>query len=164
VSGGSLEVTQKTPMINGRGGHGSVYHSSYLYVIGGYNGGAMRECERLLVSEDRWEAFQPLPKGSFGLSAVVVKRTQCLFALGGSNEMGMIQRLSLGRLEWDAIPLRFPTHTFGIAIFKQDETRAFFVGGEELYCLNALTESSITLIKHVGEIKSWYGPSYYHGG
>eukprot|EP00359_Climacostomum_virens_P008444 CAMPEP_0204910684 /NCGR_PEP_ID=MMETSP1397-20131031/9152_1 /ASSEMBLY_ACC=CAM_ASM_000891 /TAXON_ID=49980 /ORGANISM="Climacostomum Climacostomum virens, Strain Stock W-24" /LENGTH=34 /DNA_ID= /DNA_START= /DNA_END= /DNA_ORIENTATION= len=34
-------------MIIARGLHGSVFNSNYLYVIGGFNSAAMRECERL---------------------------------------------------------------------------------------------------------------------
>eukprot|EP00359_Climacostomum_virens_P007500 CAMPEP_0204919576 /NCGR_PEP_ID=MMETSP1397-20131031/16898_1 /ASSEMBLY_ACC=CAM_ASM_000891 /TAXON_ID=49980 /ORGANISM="Climacostomum Climacostomum virens, Strain Stock W-24" /LENGTH=329 /DNA_ID=CAMNT_0052093181 /DNA_START=1670 /DNA_END=2656 /DNA_ORIENTATION=+ len=165
VSGSSLEVTQKAGMLSGRYYHGSVYDKDYLYAIGGFNGNLMRECERLSVSEDQWEALPPLPQDCEGVSAVVVKETECLYALGGSNgsSRDVIQRLSLRRLEWDVIPMRLPRAGERKACFSK-ESKVWFVVDKNLYCLNALAECSVTLIKQVGEMTSCAGPSYYHRG
>eukprot|EP00359_Climacostomum_virens_P004400 CAMPEP_0204916866 /NCGR_PEP_ID=MMETSP1397-20131031/14575_1 /ASSEMBLY_ACC=CAM_ASM_000891 /TAXON_ID=49980 /ORGANISM="Climacostomum Climacostomum virens, Strain Stock W-24" /LENGTH=67 /DNA_ID=CAMNT_0052089537 /DNA_START=60 /DNA_END=260 /DNA_ORIENTATION=- len=57
VSVSSLVVTQKAGMLRERVYHGGVYYKDYLYAIGGMNGRFMGECERLSVSEDRWEAL-----------------------------------------------------------------------------------------------------------
>eukprot|EP00359_Climacostomum_virens_P008130 CAMPEP_0204919920 /NCGR_PEP_ID=MMETSP1397-20131031/17086_1 /ASSEMBLY_ACC=CAM_ASM_000891 /TAXON_ID=49980 /ORGANISM="Climacostomum Climacostomum virens, Strain Stock W-24" /LENGTH=430 /DNA_ID=CAMNT_0052093555 /DNA_START=334 /DNA_END=1626 /DNA_ORIENTATION=- len=167
VSGSSLDVTQKAGMLNARAGHGSLYDENYLYAIGGWNPISTRECERLSGSEDRWEALPPLPQACYHVSVVVVKETECLYALGGTkgyqNYLDVIQRLRLGRLEWDVMPLRLPSAAFRIACFSK-ESKVWFVVGEKLYCLNALAECSITLSKQVGMIESWCGPSYYHSG
>eukprot|EP00359_Climacostomum_virens_P004062 CAMPEP_0204906612 /NCGR_PEP_ID=MMETSP1397-20131031/6065_1 /ASSEMBLY_ACC=CAM_ASM_000891 /TAXON_ID=49980 /ORGANISM="Climacostomum Climacostomum virens, Strain Stock W-24" /LENGTH=431 /DNA_ID=CAMNT_0052075613 /DNA_START=904 /DNA_END=2196 /DNA_ORIENTATION=+ len=168
VSASSLEVTQKAGMLSERLGHGSVYYKDYLYAIGGYNGGEMRECERLSVSEDRWEALPPLPEGCCNRNVVVVKDTECLYFLGkdklfdGSEYFGVIQRFSLGWLEWDVIPLRIRINASNIACFSKESELWFVVRGT-LYCFNAITES-LSLIKYVGEIESHHGPSYYHRG
>eukprot|EP00359_Climacostomum_virens_P007110 CAMPEP_0204904050 /NCGR_PEP_ID=MMETSP1397-20131031/4638_1 /ASSEMBLY_ACC=CAM_ASM_000891 /TAXON_ID=49980 /ORGANISM="Climacostomum Climacostomum virens, Strain Stock W-24" /LENGTH=382 /DNA_ID=CAMNT_0052072783 /DNA_START=83 /DNA_END=1227 /DNA_ORIENTATION=+ len=167
VSGSSLEVTQKAGMLSARYWHGSVYDKDYLYAIGGWNRGTMRECERLSVSEDRWEALQPLPLGCRNVNVVVVKETECLYALGGQTAfrsfLDVIQRLRLGRLEWNVMPLRLPTGAYYIACFSKESKVWFFVD-MKLYCLNALADCSITLSKQIGEIKSRCGPSHYHRG
>jgi len=164
VSGNSLEVTQMAGMLRGRAYHGSVYDDNYLYAIG--STALVGECERLVVSEDRWEALPRLPRGLVNLSVIVMKKTQCLYALGGrcSRALDLIQRLSLRRLEWDTQSLRLPSSAFGIACFKQDESKVWFVEYGELYCLNAENECAITLIKEVGRIQSFFGPSYYYRG
>jgi len=164
ASGSSLEVTQMAGMLRGRAYHGSVYDDNYLYAIG--STALVGECERLVVSEDRWEALPRLPRGLVNLSVIVMKKTQCLYALGGrcSRALDLIQRLSLRRLEWDTQSLRLPSSAFGIACFKQDESKVWFVEYGELYCLNAENECAITLIKEVGRIQSFFGPSYYYRG
>jgi len=169
VSWSSLEVTQKAAMKSPRREHGSVYDGDYLYVIGGSDGYCMSECERLLVRKDRWEALKPLPSKCYGVSVVVLKDTQCLYALGGwlghGGSRDIIQRLTLDRLEWDVMPLRLPSVAASIACFKQDESKLEFVVRGNLYCLNAKTECAITLIKQIGDnTRSYCGPSYYHSG
>jgi len=103
VSWNVMEVTAMAPMRSARCYHGSVYDNNYLYAIGGMcpkNGNGITKCERLLVSEDRWEAMQPLPQGCSSSIVVVVKETQSLYALGGWDLFGLddIQRLRLGSL------------------------------------------------------------------
>eukprot|EP00359_Climacostomum_virens_P011036 CAMPEP_0204906298 /NCGR_PEP_ID=MMETSP1397-20131031/5900_1 /ASSEMBLY_ACC=CAM_ASM_000891 /TAXON_ID=49980 /ORGANISM="Climacostomum Climacostomum virens, Strain Stock W-24" /LENGTH=408 /DNA_ID=CAMNT_0052075285 /DNA_START=783 /DNA_END=2006 /DNA_ORIENTATION=+ len=123
VSGSSLEATKKAGMLSARGWHGSVYYKDYLYAIGGWNRGPMSECERLSVREDRWEALQPLPQACNYLSVVVVKETECLYALGGDkgySYLDVIQRLRLGKLEWDVMPLRLPSCQSSIACFSKE--------------------------------------------
>eukprot|EP00359_Climacostomum_virens_P007024 CAMPEP_0204902226 /NCGR_PEP_ID=MMETSP1397-20131031/3538_1 /ASSEMBLY_ACC=CAM_ASM_000891 /TAXON_ID=49980 /ORGANISM="Climacostomum Climacostomum virens, Strain Stock W-24" /LENGTH=371 /DNA_ID=CAMNT_0052070689 /DNA_START=867 /DNA_END=1979 /DNA_ORIENTATION=+ len=124
VSGNSLEVTQKVGMLSARVEHGSVYDKDYLYAIGGWNRSMMNDCERLSVSKDRWEALQPLPQACCNVSVVVVKETECLYALGGGMgkfiAFDVIQRLSLGKLEWDVMPLRLPSAANGIACFSKE--------------------------------------------
>jgi len=118
------------------------------------------------VSEDRWEALPPLPEGCGNVSVVVVKGTESLYAIGGfvgDDYIGLVQRLSLGRLEWNVMPLMLPTSVYSLACFSK-ESNVWFVLGDKLYCLNALKECSFTLSKQVEEIYSVCGPSYYHRG
>jgi len=163
-----MEVTAKAPMLSTRSYHGSVHDNNYLYAFGGMSprGYVMAECERLSVSEDRWEALQPLPQGCSNATVVVMKEMQCLYALGGwnSGDLDTIQRLRLGRLEWDSIPLRLPSAASNIACFSS-VSKVWFVVKEKLYCLNAAHDCAITLIKNkVANKKDCWGPCYYHSG
>eukprot|EP00359_Climacostomum_virens_P011239 CAMPEP_0204910508 /NCGR_PEP_ID=MMETSP1397-20131031/9019_1 /ASSEMBLY_ACC=CAM_ASM_000891 /TAXON_ID=49980 /ORGANISM="Climacostomum Climacostomum virens, Strain Stock W-24" /LENGTH=245 /DNA_ID=CAMNT_0052080699 /DNA_START=420 /DNA_END=1154 /DNA_ORIENTATION=- len=146
VSGSSFEVTFKPDMLDARCFHGSVFNDNYLYAIGGSEHSLIRECERLLVSEDRWETLQPLPRACDHVSVVVVKETECLYVLGGCNEL--IQRLSLRRLEWSVISLKPQIAPLCSACFSYD-SKVWFEEKGKLYCMNALAEYSITLIKEV---------------
>mmetsp|Transcript_8264 Transcript_8264/g.16299 ORF Transcript_8264/g.16299 Transcript_8264/m.16299 type:complete len:122 (-) Transcript_8264:238-603(-) len=99
-------------MLDERAGHGSVYDNNYLYAIGGCNfAGNMIECERMSMSEDRWEPLKPLPQKCNSGSVVVLKEIQCLYILGGYNRdpLDLIQRLNLVVLEWDIMPIRLPS-------------------------------------------------------
>jgi hypothetical protein len=75
-------VSHCAPMLTPRREHAAVYHSPLLYILGGGNDRSnLRECERYVCSENRWEALPPLPRACSGMSGVVVE--SCLFALGG---------------------------------------------------------------------------------
>jgi len=166
VSGSSLEVNPKAPMLSARCDHGSVYHMDYLYAIGGL--GSYQKCERLLVREDRWEALQTLPRECFGVSVAVVRKTQSLYALGVEFEenryLGLVQRLSLRSLTWEVMPIKLPGAALDIVCFRHGESKVWFVVSEKLYCLNALTEGSISFVRKVGNLVSKSGPSYYLRG
>jgi hypothetical protein len=71
-------------MYTGRVSHAAVYHSQYLYVLGGYSGGCLRECERYSCEENRWEVLPALPVAGFAMSAVEVENS--VYALGGTAD------------------------------------------------------------------------------
>jgi hypothetical protein len=55
-------VSSQPPMHTPRHNHAAVYHSQYLYVLGGYNEGRyLSECERYLCAESQWEVLPALP-------------------------------------------------------------------------------------------------------
>jgi hypothetical protein len=82
-------------MHTARAFHAALYHSQYLYVLGGYSLG---ECERYACSESRWEVLPVLPVAGEGMSAVEVENS--LYALGGStdNSLDTVQKLNLDSL------------------------------------------------------------------
>jgi hypothetical protein len=58
-------VCSVTPMHSARSEHAAVYHSQYLYVLGGYFANSleenfMSECERFVLAESRWEVLPAL--------------------------------------------------------------------------------------------------------
>jgi hypothetical protein len=67
------------PMHTARSSHIAVYHSQYVYVLGGYGGRWLSECERYVCAERRWEVLAALPLGGFGMSAVELHNS--LYAL-----------------------------------------------------------------------------------
>jgi hypothetical protein len=75
-------VAHCAPMLTPRVSHAAVYHTPHLYVLGGFDGRWLSECERYVCDENRWEALPPHPKALYQTSGVVVERS--LYALGGS--------------------------------------------------------------------------------
>jgi hypothetical protein len=56
-------VSSQPPLHSVRGNHAAVYHSQYLYVLGGYRDDrVMKECERFVCAESLWEVLPALPK------------------------------------------------------------------------------------------------------
>jgi hypothetical protein len=67
-------VVHCPPMLTPRYSHAAVYHTPHLYVLGGDNGSnALRECERYVCAENRWEALPSLPRAFCRASGVVVQ-------------------------------------------------------------------------------------------
>jgi hypothetical protein len=87
-----------------------VYHSQYLYVVGGHSGyNLLSECERYVCAESQWEVRAALPVACEALSAVVLDSS--LYALGGYADdiaLDTVQRLSLERLTWELMQLKLP--------------------------------------------------------
>jgi hypothetical protein len=48
-------VSSLPPMHTPRRNHAAVYHSQYLYVLGGYRDWHLRKCERYSCAERRWD-------------------------------------------------------------------------------------------------------------
>jgi hypothetical protein len=67
-------------MHSARHDHAAVYHSQYLYVLGGYRYRYLSECESYVFAESRWEKLPDLPVDCCAWSAVVMDN--CLYALG----------------------------------------------------------------------------------
>jgi hypothetical protein len=69
VDVGTFAVSPQPPMHTARHYHAAVYHSQYVYVLGGYWG--LRSCERYVCAESRWEVLAALPvASSVGMSAL----------------------------------------------------------------------------------------------
>jgi hypothetical protein len=92
-------------MRTARWSHAAVYHSQYLYVLGGRNFCDLNKCERYLCADSRWERLPALPVPCCDMSAVVLDSS--LYALGGKTYKlwDTVQKLSLDSLHWQLIQL-----------------------------------------------------------
>jgi hypothetical protein len=130
------------PMHSGRSDHAAVYHSQYLYVLGGYlQDNFMSECERYVLAESRWEVLPALPVGGCSMSAVELDN--CLYALGGEIarlRLDTVQKLSLNSLTWELMQLKLPERACHFPFFKID-TDAYLIIGKTMYSFTASKSS-----------------------
>jgi hypothetical protein len=149
-------------MLTPRLAHAAVYPTPHLYILGGWNGSYLRECERYVCAENRWEALPPLPRACYAASGVVVESS--LYALGGAAgpPLDLVQKLSLESLTWELMQFRLPFASWGIPCFKLRDTEVYLVVKNTLCSFTAF---EVRLLKTLTEdIQSKLGVSYYQGG
>jgi hypothetical protein len=151
------------PMHTARAYLASVYHSQYVYVLGGYSYTYLRECERYVCAESRWEELPALPVGGSGMSAVELHNS--LYALGGQqvDDLDTVQKLSLDSLTWQLMQLKLPQAARYLPCFKKD-TEVYLVISKTLYSFTPLEVKPIkTLPGPIRCISSYYsrGTLYY---
>jgi hypothetical protein len=160
-------VSSQPPMRNARSTHAGVYHSHYLYVLGGVRDDRyLSECERYVCAESRWEYLPGLPVACYGMSAVVLKNS--LYVLGGygvkQTELDTVQRLDLHRLTWRLMQLKLPHAGRWSPCFKTD-SQVYLVMKNTLY---SFTPPRVGLIKVLprgfDSMTSYYsrGSLYYY--
>jgi hypothetical protein len=140
-------------MHTARSHHAAVYHSQYVYVLGG---GRMRECERYVCAESRWEVLAALPVGGGGMSAVELHNS--LYALGGYQRIHFdtVQQLSLDSLTWQLMQLKLPKTACYFPCFKKD-TEVYLVIKKTLYSFTPLEVKPIkTLPEGIRCYSSYY--------
>jgi hypothetical protein len=156
-------VAYCAPMLTPREAHAAVYYTPHLYILGGRKDRCLRECERYVYAEDRWEALPPLTRACHSMSGVVVESS--LYALGGfsgSTSRDLVQKLSLESLTWELMQFRLPFAGSGIPCFKLTGTEVYLVINKTLCSFTALEVRPLkTLTK---DIRSWFGASYYLKG
>jgi hypothetical protein len=154
-------VCSLPPMHTARYDHAAVYHSQYLYVLGGLNSSRLlRECERYSCAESRWEVLPPLPVTGFAMNSVEVENS--VYALGGraDRRLDTVQKLSLDNLTWELMQLKLPKRKFYFCCFKTD-TQVILAINKTLYLLTPLEVKAVmTLPQSIGNCTS----SYYSGG
>jgi hypothetical protein len=102
-------ASSQPPMHTARRSHAAVYHSQYVYVLGGHGGVYLSECERYVCAESRWEVLAALPVPGGYMSAVELHNS--LYALGGiqgMRDLDTVQKLSLDSLTWQVMQLKLP--------------------------------------------------------
>jgi hypothetical protein len=101
-------VSPQAPMLTPRSRHTAVYHSQYVYALGGLTDDYLSECERYACADSRWEVLPALPVACVAMSAVVVESS--LYALGGfcQGDLDCVQKLALDSLTWELMQLRLP--------------------------------------------------------
>jgi hypothetical protein len=161
---GTFEVSPQPHMLTPRSHHAAVYHTPHLYVLGGHNNGScLRECERYVCEENRWEALPPLPRACKWTSGVVVETS--LYALGGAAGglwLDLVQKLSLESLTWELMQFRLPYEACAIPCFKLRDTEVYLVVNKTLCSFTGL---EVRPRKTLTEgIESWRGVSYYRRG
>jgi hypothetical protein len=133
-----------------------------LYVLGGGNGVGryLKECERYVSTESRWEVLPALPVGCLAMSAVELDYS--LYALGGwaNRDLGTVQKLSLDSLTWELIQVQLPQAVYYFPCFKTD-TQVYLLIEKTLY---SFTPLRIKPIKTVHEGIEWCDTSYYSRG
>jgi hypothetical protein len=157
-------ASSQPPMHTARLLHAAVYHSQYVYVLGGFNGLWLSECERYVCAESRWEVLTALPVAGSGMSAVELQNS--LYALGGQinwegYKLDTVQKLSLDSLTWQLMQLRLPQAAFGIPCFKT-ETQVYLVIRDTLYSFTPLEVKPIKTFFE--DLEIWCDSSYYSRG
>jgi hypothetical protein len=162
-------VSNQAPMNVGRGNHAAVYHSQYVYVLGGfmtsyYKGGFDKigsVCERYVCAENQWEELPEMPSACQSMNAVVVEDS--LFTLGGDDRkktFKWIQRLRLDTLTWQIMELNLPVSGLFIPCFKVCDTQVFLVMDKSLYSFTPFEIIRLRALTMDEDIRS-YGASYY---
>jgi hypothetical protein len=141
-------VSALPPMHTARSEHAAVYHSQHLYVLAGFNGRLrMKECERYVCAESRWEVLPALHLAGRRMSAVEIKNS--LYALGGSRDvlkrLDTVQKLNLHSLTWKLMQLKLPQAIDCFPCFKI-ETQVYLVNSNVLYSFTPLQ------VKEVGTL------------
>jgi hypothetical protein len=155
-------VAHCPPMLTPREGHAAVSHTPHLYILGGWNGSYLNECERYVSAENRWEALPPLHRSCSDASGVVVESS--LYALGGWNgaELDLVQKLSLESLTWELMQFRLPFKGSGLPCFKLRDTEVYLVVNQTLCSFTAFEVRPLKTLTE--DIMSRYGASYYRRG
>jgi hypothetical protein len=154
-----FECSALPRMHSRRTNHSAVYHSQYLYVLGGYlrGFGRLSECERYDCAQNRWEVLPHFPVAASGLSAVVLENS--LYALGGAAADGgldTVYQLSLDSLTWSLMQLNLPQIGYQIPFFKTD-TQVLLAIETTLYSFTPLEVRPIkTLPEKLSERSSCY--------
>jgi hypothetical protein len=136
-------------MYTGRVSHAAVYHSQYLYVLGGWNERNLSECERYSCEENRWEVLPALPVAGREMSAVKLENS--LYALGGTageGDLDTIQRLSLDRLTWELMQLKLPQTARWFPCIKTD-TQVILMINETLYSFTPLQVKAVKTLESI---------------
>jgi hypothetical protein len=156
-------VAHCPPMLTPRSYHAAVYPSPHLYILGGWKGSCLSECERYVCAENRWEALPPLPRACQSLSGVVVESN--LYALGGyapPSDLDLVQKLSLESLTWELMQFRLQFAGCGVPCFKLRDTEVYLVVNNTLCSFTALKVRPLKTLTE--DIKSFGGASYYSRG
>jgi hypothetical protein len=151
-------ASDQLPMLTPRQCPAGLYHSQYLYVLGGMHGRWLSECERFSCAENRWEGLPALPVAGWGMSAVELDNS--LYALGGQadNDLDAVQRLSLDSLTWELMHFKLPQAVVYFPCFKTD-TQVYLLIKDTLYSFTLFQP-----IKTLNQTASNYYFSYYTRG
>jgi hypothetical protein len=159
-------VTPKPPMKTARNGHGSVFYGGFLYVIGGYNGGALAGCERYDTLHNHWQRIPPLPHKSSSHAAIVCGYTHRIYTLGGydGSTLDLIQEFELERQTWKLLEVKLPSKSRDIPCFRvKNQALIYFVQGGALHSFSPITYT-LANVKPVTDITSYNRPSYFAKG
>jgi hypothetical protein len=157
-------VISLSPMRTARCSHTAVYHSQYLYVLGGFRDErrCVGECER--YAESQWQMLPALLVPCAAMSAVELDSS--LYLLGGKTDRGdldTVQKLRLDSLTWELMHLRLPQACDVFPCFKTD-TKVYLLIKETLYTFTDLEVKTVkTVRKGIRCYTSYYskGTLYY---
>jgi hypothetical protein len=159
-------VTPKPIMKTARWGHGSVFYGGLLYVIGGYNGALLAECERYDTLHNHWQPIPPLPHASRYHAAIVCGYTRRIYILGGNDGLylDLIQEFELESQSWKLLEVKLPSKSNFIPCFNlKNQALIYFIQGGALHSFSPITYA-LANVKPVTNITSYHGPSYFAKG
>jgi hypothetical protein len=119
-------VSSQPFMHTARFDHGAVYHSQYVYVLGGCKRVyrpymSISECERYVCAENRWEVLPDLPSAGFEICAVEVENSLYALEVENHRRLDTVHKLSLDNLTWELVQLKFPQRNLDFCCcFKTD--------------------------------------------
>jgi hypothetical protein len=153
-------VSPQPPMQSARADHAALYHSQYVYVMGGSN---TSECERFVCEESRWEELPALPVGGEFMNLVELENS--IYALGGKDNQALdtVQQLSLDSLTWEVLQLKLPAKAHWFPCLKSN-TQVFMVIDKTLYSFTPLEIRPIkTVPKNIMCLSSYFSRgTLYH--
>jgi hypothetical protein len=141
--------------------HGSVFYGGFLYVIGGYNGAYLAECERYDTLHNHWQPIPPLPHAINAHATIVCGYTRRIYTLGGSRP-NLIQEFELESQTWKLLEVKLPSKSAWIPCFRV-KNLIYFIQGGALHSFSPITYT-LTNVKPLTNIRSYNGPSYFAKG
>ena len=103
-------IIQRGSMIMKRKNHGICYAEGYIYVIGGYNNGYLRSCERYHVETDRWSEIEDFNSPGMCSMSICAFNNKYLYKFGGEIEglksSNCIERYNIVKDKWETIHLK----------------------------------------------------------
>mmetsp|Transcript_12935 Transcript_12935/g.24022 ORF Transcript_12935/g.24022 Transcript_12935/m.24022 type:complete len:274 (-) Transcript_12935:29-850(-) len=166
-----FSVTLRPHLLTKRQDHGSVYHSGFLYIIGGNAENPegtesinLSECERYSILEGAWEAIPPLLKATCYMSVITLHDN--LYAVGGNElftMLDLVQVLNLQDLSWTQFLLHLPAIQDTIPCFKLNDEHLCFIVDNQIKILDSATHTA-ELLKDIEFKKNTiWGEGYYNG-
>jgi hypothetical protein len=143
-----------------------VFYGWFLYVIGGYNGRVLADCERYDTLHNHWQPIPPLPHASGAHAAIVCEYTRRIYTLGGENgsDLNLIQEFELESQTWKLLEVKLPSKSEHIPSLRvKNQALIYFILGGALHSFSPITYT-LTNVKPVTDITSCNGPSYFAKG
>jgi hypothetical protein len=153
-------------MKTSRYAHSSVFYGEFLYVIGGYNGARLAECERYDTLHNHWQPIAPLPHASYDHAAIVCGYTRRIYTLGGNDgsSLDLIQEFELESQTWKLLEVKLPSKSPYIPCFRvKNQAQIYFVLGGALHSFSPITYT-LANVKPVANVQSYNRPSYFAKG
>jgi hypothetical protein len=164
-------VTPMPNMLTARWAHGTIYSEGKVYMISGYNGAHVKQCERFDCSTGNWEALPEIPSALRCVNAIEVETSRCIYILGGYNDAAYqdsVQELNLETLSWRTLSVRLQVNGYLIPTFKlqRDSSDVFYHQTGTIYKLDTSSQA-ISAVKTgvtVSQTEHFHNASYYSNG
>lgn len=167
-----FSIVRKPNMFTARWAHGCILSDDMIYMISGYNGVHVIQCERFNLKTETWEALPQIPNAVRCINAIEIEPIGDIYILGGYNDVSTyqdtIQVFNIEKLEWRTLTLKLEVKGYLIPCFKlnRDSTDIYFHQTGTLYKLDT-TNEALTKNKTnstVSTTEHFQGPSYYSQG
>jgi len=165
-----LEITKKPDMLTARWAHGCIYSGGFIYMMSGYNGKHVSECEKYDCNSEIWEEMPNIPTAVRCINAIEVPSTSCIYILGGYNDSAYqdcIQEYNIDLVSWRTLTIKLVHKGYLIPCFKLDQeaTDIFCCQNGSLYKIDT-NNQLVTEVRQgltVSTSEHFQGPSYFSG-